>query len=146
MTTERKSPHKQHYKLQISFDVRADTLEKAIKRVANLFRAPHRDNLQEGMVYMGTHSAIVRKVGKRNRYHPTVRVEKGLPVEPRDPQEQIDREEADRAQRKTKRKATGPKAGPKAKLSGLAALLKGRISDEVQQARPGRGDARDGGQ
>lgn len=80
----RASVEKQHYWLQIDFDVRADSLSDALDRTAKMFRRAYRQRIRDfGLVYMGAHSATVRGDLKAPRtMHPTVVLKKGLPVRP----------------------------------------------------------------
>ena len=102
---QRASVEKQHYWVQIDFNVRADSLVAGIKRVAALFRRVYRQKLREGLVYMGAHSATCRGSLKIPRtMHPTVLVQKDLPIVPGVSLQTLDDEQAARQAAKEARK------------------------------------------
>ena len=97
---------KQHYWLQIDFQVRADTLESALARAAKLFRKTYRSKLKlsDNLVYMGAYGARCSGglAPKRPRtMHPTVSLSKGLPIVPGVTLQELD---ADDAAKRSKKK------------------------------------------
>lgn len=105
-TKRRADVQKAHYWLTIDFEIRAETLESAIKRCAGLFRKAYRSKLTEGLVYMGAHSARVRgSLHAKRTMHPTVKVAKDLPVVPGISLQELDAEEAARNVKRQAREA-----------------------------------------
>lgn len=103
----RASVEKQHYWLQIDFDVRADSLSDALDRAAKMFRRAYRQRIRDfGLVYMGAHSATVRGDLKAPRtMHPTVVLKKGLPIEEGVSLATLDAEQAERDAARAAKKA-----------------------------------------
>lgn len=103
---QRASVEKQHYWLQIDFNIRAETLDMALRRCAAMFRRTYRQKLTMGLVYMGAHSATCRGDLKGPRtMHPTVVLKKGLPILPGVDLATLDAETAARVAAKAARKA-----------------------------------------
>ena len=122
---------KQHYWLQIDFQIRADTLESAIERCGKLFRKSVRGKLRPGLVYMGAYSATCHGgLSQPRTMHPTVILKKGLPIEKGVPLATLDAEEAARIAAKALRKSAAPVGPGPSKIpvpqkpKGLAGLMK----------------------
>jgi hypothetical protein len=129
----REAVHKAHYWLSIDFEIRADSLEDALKRTGALFRRPVRQRLREGLVYMGAHSARVRRKMVQPKNERTIIVAKNKVVnvarEPLPSAEEFSRQEAEK---RTARKVKKARKANAAALPGTTdATVRGEIKKKV---------------